>query len=80
MRLEQRHPGVERRLDLRKFDLSLRLDLKMDRIVLRPLLIELSPVRSGGRAAPSPAPSRVPGREAAPAAWAAGAAIVWSAD
>ena len=31
---QNRHLGVERSLDFRKFDLALRLDLQMDRVVL----------------------------------------------
>jgi hypothetical protein len=39
MRLEQRHLGAERSLDLGELDLALRLDLKMDRVVLHLLLL-----------------------------------------
>jgi hypothetical protein len=45
MRFQQRHLGVERGLDLGDFDLALRLDLKMDRVVLRLLLLELRLLR-----------------------------------
>ncbi|MBC9876349.1 hypothetical protein G8O24_03185 [Bradyrhizobium sp. INPA01-394B] len=41
MRLQYRHLGLERGFDLGKLDLSLRLDLEMDRVVLSLLLLEL---------------------------------------
>jgi hypothetical protein len=42
MRLQHRHLGVEGGLDLGQLDLPLRLDLEMDRVVLR-LLLDLGP-------------------------------------
>ena len=45
MRLQHRHLGVEGGLDPGEFDLSLRLDLEMDRVVLRLLLLELRLMR-----------------------------------
>jgi len=45
MRLQHRHLGVEGGLDLGELDLSLRLDLEMDRVVLRLLLLELRLMR-----------------------------------
>ena len=41
IRLQHRHLGVERGFDFGELDLSLRLDLEMDRVVLRLLLPEL---------------------------------------
>ena len=82
MRLQHRHLGVERGLDLRKFDLALRLDLEMDRVVLRLLLVELRLVRGGGliELRPRLRGQQVSDRAAAPAAPAADAATVRSAD
>ena len=45
MRLKHRHLGVERGLDLGELDLALRLDLEMDRVVLRLLLLQLRLMR-----------------------------------
>ena len=45
MRLQHRHLGIEGGLDLGEPDLPLRLDLKMDRVVLRLLLLELRLMR-----------------------------------
>jgi hypothetical protein len=45
MRLQHRHLGVEGGLDLGELDLPLRLNLEMDRVVLRLLLLELRLMR-----------------------------------
>jgi len=45
MRFQQRHLGIESRLDPGELDLALCLDLKMDRVVLRLLLLELRLMR-----------------------------------
>jgi hypothetical protein len=39
MRLEHRHLGVERGFDLGELDLPLRLDLEVDRVGLRPIVV-----------------------------------------
>jgi hypothetical protein len=48
MRLQHRHLGVEGGFDLGELDLSLRLDLEMDRVVLSFLLLQLRLVRCEG--------------------------------
>ena len=53
MRLQHRHLGVERGFDLGEFDLSLRLDLEMDRVGLRLLLPELGLAESRGLVEPA---------------------------
>jgi hypothetical protein len=52
MRLQQRHLGVEGGLDLGELDLPLRLDLKMDRVVLRLPLLKLGLAESAGLISP----------------------------
>lgn len=47
MRVEQRGLRSQPNRNLHKLDLPLHLDLEMDRIVLRPLLLELRLVRCG---------------------------------
>ena len=82
MRIEQRHLGVELGLDLGQLDLGLGLDLLMDGVVLRLLLLDLRLVRGGGLIGlqPSPAPPAVSDRAAALAAPAADAGAARSAD
>jgi len=48
IRVEHRHLGVELGLDLGKRDFALRLDLKMDGVVLRLLLLGLRLMDGGG--------------------------------
>jgi hypothetical protein len=48
MRIEQRHLGIELSLDFREFDFGLGLDLLMNGVVLRFLLLDLRPMRGGG--------------------------------
>ncbi|MCK1393663.1 hypothetical protein [Bradyrhizobium sp. 1] len=45
MRLQHRHLGIEGGFDLGDLDLPLRLDLEMDCVVLRLLLLELRLMR-----------------------------------
>ena len=68
MRIEQRDLGVEPGLDLRQFDFGLGLDLLVNGVVLRLLLLQLRLVRGqpSGRPGLSPAPPGVSGRAAAP--------------
>ena len=47
MRLQHRHLGVERSLDLGELDLPLRLDVEMDRVVLRLPSVVLGFAESG---------------------------------